>query len=140
MRSSKKDKLNPEGFKRHIYGPVQAVLHGIQEQRLQNITTNSPRSDELLEHSQKVPQIGGKSEILQWMESTIIQNSIQKYKGLAQKKEGGKQGRSPRSFSQKATSQPTSPRREEEQESKWRKPYSPSYRMPWTMSSTWPEP
>ncbi|MBW0523731.1 hypothetical protein O181_063446 [Austropuccinia psidii MF-1] len=61
-----------------------------------------------LKHPGKVPQRGGNSEILQWMESTIIQTSDQK--------EGGKQGRSPSSFYQQASSQPTSPRMEEEQE------------------------
>ncbi|MBW0500263.1 hypothetical protein O181_039978 [Austropuccinia psidii MF-1] len=50
------------------------------------------------------------------MESTIIQTSIHKNKGLPCKKEEGKQGRSPSSFSQKASSQPTFPRREEEKE------------------------
>ncbi|MBW0569371.1 hypothetical protein O181_109086 [Austropuccinia psidii MF-1] len=42
------------------------------------------------------------------MESTIVQTSNEK--------EGGNQGRSPSSFCQKASSQPTSPRMEEEQE------------------------
>ncbi|MBW0535530.1 hypothetical protein O181_075245 [Austropuccinia psidii MF-1] len=50
------------------------------------------------------------------MEYTIIQTSNQKDKGLAQQEKGGKQGRSPISFYQKASSQPTSPRREEEQD------------------------
>ncbi|MBW0497207.1 hypothetical protein O181_036922 [Austropuccinia psidii MF-1] len=39
-----------------------------------------------------------------------------KDKGVPCQKEGGKQGRSPSSFYQQASSQPTSPRREEEQE------------------------
>ncbi|MBW0554689.1 hypothetical protein O181_094404 [Austropuccinia psidii MF-1] len=59
---------------------------------------------------------GGNSEILQWMESTIIQASNQKEKGVPCQKEGGKQGRSPSSFYQQASSQPTFPRREAEQE------------------------
>ncbi|MBW0500202.1 hypothetical protein O181_039917 [Austropuccinia psidii MF-1] len=50
------------------------------------------------------------------MESTIIQTSNQKDQGIPCQKEGGNQGRSPSSFYQKAPSQPTSPRREEEQE------------------------
>ncbi|MBW0525723.1 hypothetical protein O181_065438 [Austropuccinia psidii MF-1] len=50
------------------------------------------------------------------MESTIIQVSNQKDKGLAQQEKEGKQGIIPSSFYQKASSQPTSPRREEEQE------------------------
>ncbi|MBW0591721.1 hypothetical protein O181_131436, partial [Austropuccinia psidii MF-1] len=40
---------------------------------LGNVASNTPRSDELLAHPQKVPQRGENSEILQWMESTIIQ-------------------------------------------------------------------
>ncbi|MBW0508597.1 hypothetical protein O181_048312 [Austropuccinia psidii MF-1] len=39
-----------------------------------------------------------------------------KDKGLEQQKEGSKQGRIPSSFYQKATSQPTTPKREDEQE------------------------
>ncbi|MBW0593347.1 hypothetical protein O181_133062 [Austropuccinia psidii MF-1] len=50
------------------------------------------------------------------MESTIIQASNQKEKGLPCQKEGGKQGRRPSSFYQQASNQPTFPRREEEQE------------------------
>ncbi|MBW0586061.1 hypothetical protein O181_125776 [Austropuccinia psidii MF-1] len=50
------------------------------------------------------------------MESTIIQTSNEKDKGLAQQKEGGKKGRSPSSFYQKASSQLTSPIREEQKE------------------------
>ncbi|MBW0489479.1 hypothetical protein O181_029194 [Austropuccinia psidii MF-1] len=49
------------------------------------------------------------------MESTIIQTSNQEEKGLAQKKEGDKQARIPNSFYQQSTSQPTSPKRQEEQ-------------------------
>ncbi|MBW0561623.1 hypothetical protein O181_101338 [Austropuccinia psidii MF-1] len=50
------------------------------------------------------------------MESTVIQASNQKDQGVTLQKEGGKQGRSPSSFYQQASSQPTYPRREEEQE------------------------
>ncbi|MBW0467034.1 hypothetical protein O181_006749 [Austropuccinia psidii MF-1] len=55
-------------------------------------------------------------EILQWIESTIIQDSNQKDKVVPCQKEGGEQGRSASSFKQQASSQPTSPRREEEKE------------------------
>ncbi|MBW0573139.1 hypothetical protein O181_112854 [Austropuccinia psidii MF-1] len=50
------------------------------------------------------------------MESTVIQASNQKDQGVPFQKEGGKQGRSPSSVYQQASSQPTSPRGEEEQE------------------------
>ncbi|MBW0586274.1 hypothetical protein O181_125989 [Austropuccinia psidii MF-1] len=96
--------------------PIQAVLHSVQEQGLGNVATNPPRSDELLENLQKAPQRGGNSEILQWMECTIIQTSNQKDQGIPCQKEGGNQGRSPSNFYQKSPSQPTSPIREEEQE------------------------
>ncbi|MBW0593774.1 hypothetical protein O181_133489, partial [Austropuccinia psidii MF-1] len=67
-----------EGSDRHLHEPIQAVLHSVQGQGLGNVATNTPKSDELLEHPQNVPQRGGKSEILQWMESTISQTSNQK--------------------------------------------------------------
>ncbi|MBW0534374.1 hypothetical protein O181_074089 [Austropuccinia psidii MF-1] len=50
------------------------------------------------------------------MESTIIQASNKEDKGIPCQKAGGKQGKSPSSFYQQASSQPTSPKMEEEQE------------------------
>ncbi|MBW0543709.1 hypothetical protein O181_083424 [Austropuccinia psidii MF-1] len=91
-------------------------LNSVQGQGLGNVATNTPRSDEFLAHPQKVLQRGGNSEMLQWMESTIIQTSNQKDEGVTCQKEGGDQGRSPSSFYQQSPSQPTSPRREEEQQ------------------------
>ncbi|MBW0559629.1 hypothetical protein O181_099344 [Austropuccinia psidii MF-1] len=108
--NSNRYKLHSEGSDRPLHQPVQAVLHSVQGQALGKVSTNPPRSEERLEHPEKVPQQRRISEILQWMESIIIQTSNQKDKGLEQKKEG----RSPSSFYQKATSQPTSLRREEE--------------------------
>ncbi|MBW0483545.1 hypothetical protein O181_023260 [Austropuccinia psidii MF-1] len=90
---------------------------------------NPPRSDEPLRNPQNVLERAGNSEILQWIASTIIQNSNKKYERMAQK-ERGKQGRSPSIFYQKATSLPTSTRREEEQEKNWKKQYSTSYQIP----------
>ncbi|MBW0594194.1 hypothetical protein O181_133909 [Austropuccinia psidii MF-1] len=116
MSNSHRDKSHSEGSNRHLYEPVQAVLHSIQEQRLQNVATNPPRSDELLEYPEKIPQRGVNSEIIQWMESTMIQASNQEDKGIPCQKERGKQGRSPCSFYQQDSSQPPSPRREEEKE------------------------
>ncbi|MBW0502457.1 hypothetical protein O181_042172 [Austropuccinia psidii MF-1] len=116
MSNSTRNKSNSEGSNRDICEPVRLVLHSLKGQRLGIVALNTPMRNELLEYSQKAPQRGLNSEIIQWMESTIIQTSNQKYKGLSQQKEGGKQERSPSSFYQQATSQPTSPKREEEQE------------------------
>ncbi|MBW0574612.1 hypothetical protein O181_114327 [Austropuccinia psidii MF-1] len=116
MSDSNRYKSHSGGSNRHLHEPVQAVLHGVQGQGLGNVTPYTPRSDELLAHPQKNPQTGGNSDILQRMESTIIQTSNQKDQGIPCQKEGGKQGRSPSSFYQQAPSQHTSPRREEEQE------------------------
>ncbi|MBW0589827.1 hypothetical protein O181_129542 [Austropuccinia psidii MF-1] len=147
MSDSNRYKSHSEGSNRHLNEPVQTVLHGVQGQGLGNVATNPPRSDELLAHPPKVPQRGGNSEILQWMESTIIQASIQEDKGILLKKEKGKQGRSPSSFYQQHSSQPTSPRREEEQEKELEEIIFSKLQdsknqknIPWTMSSTWPEP
>ncbi|MBW0543415.1 hypothetical protein O181_083130 [Austropuccinia psidii MF-1] len=73
MSNSNRYKSHSEGSDRHLHEPVQAILHSVQEQGLGNVATNTPRCDELLAHPQNVPQRGGNSEILQWMESTIIQ-------------------------------------------------------------------
>ncbi|MBW0485502.1 hypothetical protein O181_025217 [Austropuccinia psidii MF-1] len=112
--NSNRYKLHSEGSDRPLHQQVQAIFHDVQGQGLGKVATNPPRSDELLEHPEKAPQQGRISEILQWMESIIIQTSNQKDKGLEQIKEGRKKGRSPSIFYQKATSQPTSSRREEE--------------------------
>ena len=125
MSNSNRYKSHSEGSNRHLHEPVQAVLHSVQGQRLGNAASNTPRSDELLAHPEKIPQRGGDSEILQWMESTVIQTSNQKNQGLPRQKEGGNQGRSPSSFYQQAPSQPTSPRREEEQEKELEKTIFP---------------
>ncbi|MBW0502786.1 hypothetical protein O181_042501 [Austropuccinia psidii MF-1] len=114
MSKSNRYKAHSEGSNRHLYEPVQTVLHSIQGQGLENVSTNPPSSDEFLEDLEKIPEIGGNSEILQWMGSLIIHTSNKKDKGLPCQKEGGKQRRSPSSFYQKSSSQPTSPRREEE--------------------------
>ncbi|MBW0544640.1 hypothetical protein O181_084355 [Austropuccinia psidii MF-1] len=82
MSNSNRYKSHSEGSDRHIREPVKAVLHSVEGQGLGNLATIPPKSDELVEHPEKVPQRGGNSEILQWMESTIIQNSNQKNKGL----------------------------------------------------------
>ncbi|MBW0566644.1 hypothetical protein O181_106359 [Austropuccinia psidii MF-1] len=116
MSNSNKYKSHSEGSDRHLHEPVQAVLHSVQRQGLGNVAPNTPRSDELLAHPQRVSHRGGDSGILQWMESTVIQATNQQDQGVPLQKEGGKQGRSPSSFYQQASSQPTSPRREEEQE------------------------
>ncbi|MBW0473152.1 hypothetical protein O181_012867 [Austropuccinia psidii MF-1] len=110
MSDSKTYKSHSEGSNRPLDEPVQEVLHSVQGQGLGNVATNTPRSDELLENPQKVPQRGKNSEILQWIKSTIIQTSNQKYQAIPCQKGGGNQGRSPNSFYQQA------PRREEEQE------------------------
>ncbi|MBW0512726.1 hypothetical protein O181_052441 [Austropuccinia psidii MF-1] len=43
--NSNRYKLHSEGLDRHIHEPVQAVLHGVQGQRLENVATDPPRSD-----------------------------------------------------------------------------------------------
>ncbi|MBW0590262.1 hypothetical protein O181_129977 [Austropuccinia psidii MF-1] len=78
MSDSNRYKSHSEGSDRHLHEPVQAVLYSVQGQGLGNVATNTPRIDELPAHPQKDPQRGGNSEILQWMQSTIMQTSNQK--------------------------------------------------------------
>ncbi|MBW0561057.1 hypothetical protein O181_100772 [Austropuccinia psidii MF-1] len=65
MSNSNRYKSHSEGSDRNIHEPVQAIFSCVQGQRLGNVSTNPPRSNELLAHPEKVPQIGGNSEILQ---------------------------------------------------------------------------
>ncbi|MBW0566657.1 hypothetical protein O181_106372 [Austropuccinia psidii MF-1] len=95
---------------------IKSLLHSVQRQGLGNVAASPPTSDELLAHPEKIPQRRQNSEILQWMECTIVQASNQKDKRVPCQKEGGKKGRTPSSFYQQASSQPTSSIREEEQE------------------------
>ncbi|MBW0562409.1 hypothetical protein O181_102124 [Austropuccinia psidii MF-1] len=87
MSNSDRYKSNSEGSNRHLYEPVKTVLHSVQGQRLGNVATDPPRSDELLAHPEKNPQRGANSEILQCMESSIIKALNQKYKGVPFQKE-----------------------------------------------------
>ncbi|MBW0512878.1 hypothetical protein O181_052593 [Austropuccinia psidii MF-1] len=92
------------------------------------------------------PQRGGNSEILQWMESTIIQTSNHKDQGVPCQKEEGNQGRSPVASTRKPQANPLPQEGNKNKKNNWRKPYpqftgfQKSKKMPWKMSSTWPEP
>ncbi|MBW0563248.1 hypothetical protein O181_102963 [Austropuccinia psidii MF-1] len=87
MSNSNRDKSHSKGPNRHLYEPVQTVLHSVKGQRLANTSTNPPRTDELLAYPETIPQRGGNSKILQWMEYTIIQASNQEDKGTPCRKE-----------------------------------------------------
>ncbi|MBW0498638.1 hypothetical protein O181_038353 [Austropuccinia psidii MF-1] len=135
MSNSNRYKSHSEGSDRHLHEPVQKLLHSVQGKGLGNVATNTPRSDELLAHPQKVPQRGRNSEILQWMESTIIQTSNQKDQGVPCQKEGGNQGRSP-----KPTHFPKKGRRTRKRTGENHIPQVTGFqkykKMPWTMFST----
>ncbi|MBW0526400.1 hypothetical protein O181_066115 [Austropuccinia psidii MF-1] len=67
MSNPNRYKSHSKGSDRHIDEPLHMVLHGVQGQELRNISTNPPRSNELLAHPEKAPQRAGNSEILQLM-------------------------------------------------------------------------
>ncbi|MBW0531901.1 hypothetical protein O181_071616 [Austropuccinia psidii MF-1] len=64
MSNSNRKKSHSEGSNRHLYELIQAVLHGVQGQRLGNVATNPPRRDELLAYPEKIPQRQANSEII----------------------------------------------------------------------------
>ncbi|MBW0551023.1 hypothetical protein O181_090738 [Austropuccinia psidii MF-1] len=101
MSNSNRFNSHSEGSNRHLSEPVQAVSHSVQGQGLGNVSTDPPRSGEILEDPENISKRGGNSVILQWMESTISQASNQKDK-VSFQKEGGMKVRSPISFYQKA--------------------------------------
>ncbi|MBW0545648.1 hypothetical protein O181_085363 [Austropuccinia psidii MF-1] len=55
MSDSNREKSHSEGSNGNLYEPIQAILHGVQGQRLVNVATNQPRSDELLAYPEKIP-------------------------------------------------------------------------------------
>ncbi|MBW0562862.1 hypothetical protein O181_102577 [Austropuccinia psidii MF-1] len=138
MSNSNRYKSHSEGSDRHLHVTVQAVLHSSQRQRLGNVSTNTPKSNDLLAHPQKVPQRGGNSEILQLIESTIIQTSTQNDQGVPCQN-GGNQRRSP-----KPTHFPKKGRRTRKRTGENHIPqvtgFKKSKKMSWKMSPTWPEP
>ncbi|MBW0478270.1 hypothetical protein O181_017985 [Austropuccinia psidii MF-1] len=87
MSNSNIDKSHSEASNRYLYEPVQTVLHSVQGQTLGNVATNPPRSDKLLEYPERIPQRGVNSEILQCIQSTIIQASSQEDKIIPCQKE-----------------------------------------------------
>ncbi|MBW0519684.1 hypothetical protein O181_059399 [Austropuccinia psidii MF-1] len=139
ISDSNRYKSHSEGSNRNLHEPVQALLHSVQGQGLGNVATNTPMSDEILANPQKIPQRGGNSEILQLMESTIIQTSNQKDQGIPCQKEEGNQGRSP-----KLTHFPKKGRTTRKITGESHIPQVTGFqkykKIPWKMSSTWPEP
>ncbi|MBW0466679.1 hypothetical protein O181_006394 [Austropuccinia psidii MF-1] len=73
MSHSNRNQSHSEGSEIILQEPVQAVLHSLKRKIFENAAPNPPRSDDLLVHPQNIPKGGGNSEILKWMESTIIQ-------------------------------------------------------------------
>ncbi|MBW0537054.1 hypothetical protein O181_076769 [Austropuccinia psidii MF-1] len=91
MSNSNRYESHSEDSNRHLYEPLQEISNSVKGKGLGNVSKNPSRSDELLEHPEKGPQKGENSDILQWMESTIIQTSNKKDKEVPfQKREARK--------------------------------------------------
>ncbi|MBW0501936.1 hypothetical protein O181_041651 [Austropuccinia psidii MF-1] len=61
MSNSNRYTSHSEGSDRHLNEPVQELVQNVQGKRLGKVATTPPRSDELPEHTKKVPQRGGNS-------------------------------------------------------------------------------
>ncbi|MBW0509815.1 hypothetical protein O181_049530 [Austropuccinia psidii MF-1] len=109
---------------------IQRVLHSVQGQRLGNVATNPPKSDELLAHPERIPQRGGNHEILQWMESTIIQPQIKNIKEYHAKKREASKEEAPVDSTSKPQANQLPQEGENKKKKNWRKTCSPSYRIP----------
>ncbi|MBW0571249.1 hypothetical protein O181_110964 [Austropuccinia psidii MF-1] len=79
---------------------------------------------------QKIPQRGGNSGLLQWMESTIIKTSNKKVKDWDRKKREASNKEAPVSSTRKLKASRPAQEENKNKKNKWRKPYSPSYRIP----------
>ncbi|MBW0521460.1 hypothetical protein O181_061175 [Austropuccinia psidii MF-1] len=127
MPNKKRYKSHSEGSDRHSNDPLKEVLHSLQD--IGKSFHKSAKEFGTPGTSWKVPQRGGNSEILQWMESTIIQASNKEDKGLEQKKRGASKGEAPLASTSKPQAiQP--PQEGKKNKKKRKKLYSPSYRIP----------
>ncbi|MBW0547914.1 hypothetical protein O181_087629 [Austropuccinia psidii MF-1] len=103
MSNSNSDKSYSEGSNRNLHEPIQTILCGLQQQRLGNVAPNTPRSDELLAHPQKEYH--------------------------SKKREASKEEAPVASSSKPQANQPPQEGKKNKKNN-WRKPYSPSYRIP----------
>ncbi|MBW0513169.1 hypothetical protein O181_052884 [Austropuccinia psidii MF-1] len=116
MSNSNRDKTHAEGSNRHLYEPVKTVLHSVHEQRLGNVATNPPRSDDLLAYPEKFLK---EEEIVRYSNGWNPLSSkpqIKKIKEYHAKNKEASKEEAPVACYQQASSQPNFPRREEEQE------------------------
>ncbi|MBW0566607.1 hypothetical protein O181_106322 [Austropuccinia psidii MF-1] len=104
MSNAKKYESNSKGSGGHLHQPVQRVLHSVQGQGQGNVATNTPRSDELLAHPQRIKEYH------------------------AQKKEETKE-EAPVACTSKPQANPLPQEGKKKKKQNWRKPYSPSYRI-----------
>ncbi|MBW0583374.1 hypothetical protein O181_123089 [Austropuccinia psidii MF-1] len=145
MSNSNRYKSHSEGSDRHLHEPVQAVLHSVQRQGLGNVASNTARSDELLAHPENVPHRGGDSGILQWMDPLSSKPQIKKIKEYHSKKREASREEDPVASTSKPQANQPPQEGKKNKKKNWRNQYSPSYRIPkskkipWTMSSKWPE-
>ncbi|MBW0546966.1 hypothetical protein O181_086681 [Austropuccinia psidii MF-1] len=126
MSNSKIDKLKSEGSNRHIYEQVQAVLHGVQGERLVIFATDPPRSDENLAIPQKVLK---EEEIVKYSNGWNPLSSkphIKKIKDwYHRKREASKEEAPVASTRRPQASQPPQEGKKDKKKN-LRKPYSPS--------------
>ncbi|MBW0503989.1 hypothetical protein O181_043704 [Austropuccinia psidii MF-1] len=146
MSNSHRDKSHFQGSNRHLYEPLQAVLHSVQGHRLENVATNPPRSDELLAYPEKLVK---EEEIVRYSNGWNPLSSkpqIKRIKEYHYKKKEGRKEEAPVPSTRKpqANQLPIKGRRTRKGIGGNHIPQvtgsQKSKKMPWTRSSTGPEP
>ncbi|MBW0501710.1 hypothetical protein O181_041425 [Austropuccinia psidii MF-1] len=129
MINSNRDKSHSEGSNRHLYEPVESVLHSVQGKRLGNVATNPPTSDELLAYPEKLLK---EEEIVRYSNGWNPLSSKPQIKNIKEY-DSKKKEASTEEAPVASTSRPQANQLPQEGKNKkkyWRKPYSPSYRIP----------
>ncbi|MBW0581505.1 hypothetical protein O181_121220 [Austropuccinia psidii MF-1] len=130
MSDSNRYKSHSEGSNRHLHEPVQTVLHSVQRQGLGNVAPNTPRSDELLAHPEKFLK---EEEIVRYSNGWNPLSSkpqIKKIKEYHAKKKEATKEEAPVASTSKPQANPLPQEGKKNKKKNWRKPYSPSYRIP----------
>ncbi|MBW0565643.1 hypothetical protein O181_105358 [Austropuccinia psidii MF-1] len=140
MSNSNRYKSHSEGSNRHLHEPVQTVIHSVQRQGLGNVASNTPRSDELLAHPENVPQ---RQEIVRYSNGWNPLSSkpqIKKIKAHHAKKTEASKEEAPVAFTSKLPKRGRRTRKRIGGNHIPRaKGFQKSKKIPWKISSTWPE-
>ncbi|MBW0505962.1 hypothetical protein O181_045677 [Austropuccinia psidii MF-1] len=130
MSNSNRYKSHSEGSDRHIHEPVQDIIHGVQGEQLENVATNPPRSDALLAYPENLFKEEAIVRYSNGWNPLSSKPELKKIKEYHSKKRKASKEEVPVASTSKPQVNQSPQEGKEKKKMNWRKPYSPSYRIP----------